>query len=200
MSGLSGFAKVVALAATMAIGAIVGAQSASAQFGKRHEGGGGVPAAERAPARGGGVFRGGGGAPAGGAAIAPRGGGNPFGGGRSFNGGGVARSFNGGAQPFAGGGQTFRGGGVTINRFAGAPAFRGGSVSRQPTVRFRSGDGNRGVRQPRAQYGYGGYVAPYPVYSPTFYGGYRTCVIRKRWVHTRFGWRKLPRRVCFRRY
>ena len=46
--------------------------------------------------------------------------------------------------------------------------------------------------------------APYPVYNP--YPVYRTvvhyaprCVIKKRWVKTPRGWKKLPRKICYRR-
>jgi hypothetical protein len=54
----------------------------------------------------------------------------------------------------------------------------------------------RGIR--RRPFVVAPYYYPYPVYSTPY--RYRTCVIRKRWVHTRRGWHRAPRRVCFYRY
>ena len=160
MSGFSGIARTIALAATLAIGALAVSGPASAQFGDQHRQRGGQPAA-----RGGGV-------PA-------------FQQGGAFRGGGQVNRW-------ANGGQSFRAApvqprvfnpGVQVNRniWTGNP---------RPVVRYR---------RPAPVYAPPVYV-PAPVYAPAYYAGYRTCVIRKKWVHTRHGWRKLPRRVCFRRY
>ncbi len=42
------------------------------------------------------------------------------------------------------------------------------------------------------------YQEPYPVYRPLARLAPR-CVIQKRWVKTKRGWRKVNRRVCYRR-
>ena len=118
-----------------------------------------------------------------------------FGGGAAFNGGG--RNFSG--RTFNGGGRVFNGGAQVTRWAGGGTAFRGGTSYQRnyiaPQRTWRSG----GYRyRPRVRLGF---AAPYPVYTPYYVGAaYRTCVIRKRWVHTRHGWRKLPRRVCFRRF
>jgi hypothetical protein len=106
-------------------------------------------------------------------------------------GGGFGRGGGGGAPaaqaPRGGGFSGFRGG------QAAAPQFRGRCVAAGP--RFNGGGWRRPVY--RRPFVYAPAYNPYPVYRAPIYGyGYR-CVIRKRWVHTRYGWRRLPRRVCF---